>query len=179
MKRVYLFLVLVLLAFSATAAAANSGARHFIVDLEPLNGSGVGGTVHLTLEGGVLTVRLEATGLEANRPHPQHIHGHMKPVTNDNGNATCPTPAADADGDDLVSVGEGLPNYGPVLIPLPTSTTADGNLAYTATFTDLSAIQPANTLQNRAIVLHGMSVNGVYIGSLPVACGQIRPAPNN
>jgi hypothetical protein len=33
-------------------------------------------------------------------------------------------------------------------------------------------------LQNRAIVLHGLTVNGTYMVTLPVACGQIQSASN-
>jgi hypothetical protein len=91
----------------------------------------------------------------------------------------CSTADADTDGNGLVSVVEGLPNYGPVLIPMtPLSTTPGGLLEYTAAFDDLRIIEPVNTLRNRAMVLHGLAANGDYIASLPVACGQTRPAPN-
>lgn len=43
----------------------------------PLNDSGVRGQAVLFLEGNELTVRVIATGLEPNMPHPQHIHGFM------------------------------------------------------------------------------------------------------
>ncbi len=177
-KTTFLF-VFVLLLVMVSSASAHRGVRHFTVDLDPLNNSGVDGTAYLSLDGDSLTVTIHATGLEPNRVHPQHIHGHEKPVTQNNGNATCPTSAADVNGDGLVDVGEGVPNYGPVqLVLAPFSTTPDGTLHYSQTFTDLSGLEPVNTLQTNAIVLHGMSVNGVYSPSLPIACGQINPAPN-
>ena len=69
---------------------------------------------------------------------------------------------------------EGLPNYGPIVLPLTpfNQVDEDGNLEYEAEF----EIDPSESdiLQKRTIVLHGMSVNGQYIPTLPVACGQIE-----
>lgn len=175
-KRTVLFLLLatVLMLFTAVASA-HEGARHFIANLAELNGSGATGTAHITLSDDQLTVRIEAWGLAAGQTHAQHIHGFAEPS-----NRTCPPPGADADGDGLVSVGEGVPFYGGVLRPLtpfPTAA-ADETVTYEMTFSgsDLDALRPLNTLQNRAIVLHGMNVDGTYVPSLPVACGQIWPA---
>ncbi|UCF19644.1 MAG: hypothetical protein JSU87_17295 [Gemmatimonadota bacterium] len=157
----------------------NGAPRPFIVDLQPLNGSGVSGTAHLLLDGGTLTVTIDATGLEADRTHAQHIHGNP-PARGVPSNSTCPPPSADTDGDGLVSVGEGFPYYGPVLRGLTPFTTAPGGVIdFEATYTgaELDNLDPADALQNRTIVLHGKTVDGNYIGSLPVACGQIRPEP--
>lgn len=161
----------------APAFGVNGAPRPFVVDLHELNGSGVSGSASLLLDGGTLTVAIDAMGLEANRPHAQHIHGN--PIhAGVPSNATCPPATADVDGDGLVSVGEGLPYYGPVLVALTPFTTAPGGIIdFEATYTDLSSLEPISTLQNRTIVLHGRTVGGTYIGSLPVACGQIRPAP--
>ena len=177
-KRQLMFFVLIaILALSVTTATFAKAPRHFTVDLQPLNDSGVWGTAHLLLDGDQLTVMIEALGLEADRPHAQHIHGNPDPDDLP-GNSTCPPPSADTSGDDLVSVGEGLPYYGPVLLPLSPFTTAPGGVIdFGATYTDLSNLAPINALQNRSIVIHGKTVNGTYIGSLPVACGQIRPEP--
>lgn len=177
-KRIVILVILALsLTLLTTVVSAHEGARHFTADLVALNGSGVSGTAHLTLEGDELTVAIHATGLEPNPLHPQHIHGFENPS-----NSTCPTTAADADGDGLVQVGEGVPFYGPVLRALTPFNTvsAGGTLDYGQTFSgaDLDGLRPLNTLQNRAIVLHGLTVDGAYVASLPVACGQIRPAPN-
>jgi len=144
--------------------------REFTVQLHSLNGSGVTGKAVLKIKNGnTFKIELEADGLEANMPHAQHIHGLSAPVRI----ATCPDSSADVDADGLVSVGEGLPFYGPIVLPLTPFDLvgSDGELRYEARFTiNPGAVQP---LQKRTIVLHGMMVNGRYIGSLPVACGQV------
>lgn len=151
---------------------ARGGAEKiYHVDLGTLNNSGVSGTATLTLDGTELTVTIHATGLEADSLHLKHIHG----AAEHKGNATCPPPSADGDGDGLVSFAEGLPFYGPVMLDLLPFTTTDGSLDIVQTFAvDAQALGP---LQNRTIVLHGLTVNGVYNLSLPVACGVILPTP--
>ncbi|WP_051286245.1 hypothetical protein [Salinimicrobium terrae] len=159
-------------------------AKEYTVDLDELNNSGVEGTAELSLVRDQLTVKIYATGLEPDMPHPQHIHGFKE----NNKNAKCPTSSADSDGDGFVELGEGLPFYGPVLLPLtPFPTAPDGTIEFTQTYTvdENMFITP---LQNNAIVLHGMTaeltqeVDGEivvvndYIVTLPVACGQIRPS---
>ena len=171
MKKLFLLILVVgLMLGVATTAYAHRGVHHYTARLSTLNNSGVSGWANLTLDGDQLTVSIHATGLEANMPHAQHIHGSM----DNKGNATCPTAAADTNGDGVVDIGEGLPFYGPVLLPLtPFSNTPDGTLNFSQTYTiNVKDLKPRQT---RAIVLHGLTVNGTYIGSLPVACGQIRP----
>lgn len=139
--------------------------------LSPLNNSGVSGMATLMLEGNMLTVTIEASGMTPNEVHPQHIHGFM----DKNKNAKCPPMSADTDGDGLVELTEGAPFYGPVLLsltPFPTAT-AEGTIMYSNTFTVDPEVLP---LQNNAIVLHGMTVEGTYWPTLPVACAQIMPA---
>lgn len=159
--------------------------RTFEAKLEPLNNSGVTGNAVITLDGNKLTVKIQAEGLEANKPHPQHIHGFIE----NNRNSTCPSPAADINNDGLIDLVEGLPSYGPVLLDLyipidefPIAT-SDGRIDFERTF-DLGEIafeeegrvisyKDLKPLQNRAIVLHGMTVDGTYWPVLPVACGMI------
>lgn len=143
--------------------------KEYHATLSMLNNSGVMGTAHVSLMGNMLTVTINATGLEANKVHPQHIHGFME----NNKNSTCPTMSADTNGDGLVDLVEGLPSYGPVLLTLTPTPTADANgeVNYTQTFTIDPSLLP---LQNRAIVLHGLTVNGEYMATLPVACGQLK-----
>ena len=144
--------------------------KTYTADIMALNNSGVMGKATLTLEGDMLTVHIMASGLEANKLHPQHIHGFMEK----NKNAVCPPMSADTNGDNLVDLGEGLPFYGPVLLSLnPFPTAPDGTIDYTMTFPVTAAMLP---LQNNVIVLHGMTVGGEYVATLPVACGSIKPS---
>lgn len=170
------------------AASETSMVKMYTVNFNPLNGSGVSGTAELTLNGNELTVKVNATGLEPNMVHPQHIHGFAE----NKGNSTCPTPAADTNGDGLVDLVEGLPSYGGVLlelyVPIDEFPVADDNgvLTFERTFTlgetefaeEGEVISRSNLtpLQNRTIVLHGSTVDGEYIATLPVACGQIKPS---
>lgn len=173
------------------AASEFAKVKMYTVNFNPLNGSGVSGTAELTLNGDELTVKVNATGLEPNMVHPQHIHG----FADNKRNSTCPTPAADTNGDGLVDLVEGLPSYGGVLlelyVPIDEFPVADANgvLTFERTFTlgetefaeEGEVITRSNLtpLQNRTIVLHGMTVGGEYIATLPVACGQIKPSQGN
>ena len=170
----------------ARGESTKTGAKTYAANLEMLNQSGVSGMAELRLDGNMLTVHIMARGLEPNMLHPQHIHGFMETKAN----AKCPTaedrneipmsPMEAAHPDQLISLQEGADDYGPVQLSLtPFPTAPDGTINYTQTFTvDPKMIGP---LQNRAIVLHGMTVPAqgggtTYLATLPVACGQIRPA---
>ena len=163
-------LSIVLIPSLAIADDDNDGdEKEYSVNMAPLNDSGVYAEIEMKLKGKKLEVEIKASGLEPGKIHPQHIHGHGTPPTN----STCPGPEADVDGDGVVSVGEGLPSYGPIMLPLVPFNLVDeaGNLDYEATFTiNLGDLQP---LHKRTVVMHGMTVNGSYIPSLPIACGEI------
>jgi len=165
------YIFMIFCAVSLPLAAAAGDPNEYMVNLESLNDSGVTGTAWITVtDGKYLTVEIEATGLEPGKPHPQHIHGLNKPPAK---NSTCPTPEADADGDGIVSVGEGLPYYGPIILPLIPFDLVDedGNLSYFGTFTIRpNEFQP---LHKRTVVLHGLTVGDTYVPSTPVACGEI------
>lgn len=163
-------------AISGADNSANQKPQYYTAHLEALNHSGVSGKAMLTLHGHTLTVEIMASGLEPGMLHVQHIHG----FTENNKNAKCPDVNADTDGDGLVTLAEGLPYYGAVLLPLTPFPTAgsDGMVHYTETF-DLSDGNAVSPLQNRAIVLHGLTVQGEYVATLPVACAQIMRANGN
>jgi hypothetical protein len=99
-----------LLAVSGWASATPMPVQHYSADLTALNGSGVSGMAHLTLNpnNNELTVNINAMGLEAGT-HPEHIHGPLtngtKPGDTPPTQATLPTVAAD-DGN------TGQPTYG-------------------------------------------------------------------
>ncbi len=166
----YIF-ILIFLTSIPLMLKAEEKEQEFQVQLRALNGSGVTGTAEIKIKNHkTLKIKLKANGLEANKLHPQHIHG----LSDASRIATCPESSADVDGDGVISVGEGLPFYGPIVLPLnPFDLVGDkGKLRYKASYTiNPASIQP---LQNRTIVLHGMTVNGVYVPSLPIACGQIK-----
>jgi hypothetical protein len=163
-------------------------AKTYRVDFDALNHSGVSGKAMLTLTSTTLTVKINAWGLEANKLHPQHIHGQM----DRNKQSTCPTWSADVNMDGIISLAEGLPAYGDVVLsltPFPTATT-NGEIHFEHSYSlaelasgtgehmvDVNAL--TSHLNKRAIVLHGMTVNGEYIATLPVACGEVRNANVN
>jgi hypothetical protein len=185
----------------------------YVADLRPLNANvqnnldpdaatpyGVAsGKALFQVLNGTLTAIVDATGTEpAEGPapdgiHPQHIHAADR----------CPTAAADVNGDGIVDVIEGLPFYGPILVPLDgdiSNTTSEiptfpfgmgdkGIFHYEAS-TSLSTLEAALNepidLASRHVVIHGVdlatplpesvqSLPGLPAQvTLPIACGEIR-----
>jgi LPXTG-motif cell wall-anchored protein len=169
--------VLVVGAFLGSGVQAQDATAEFSAELQVLNGSGATGTALLSLDGDMLTVTIEATGLSPNVPHAQHIHGEL------GADNSCPPPEADTDGDGFISVAEGAPFYGGILVSLTTSggtdpgsglaldrmpmADASGNLSYTRQFAVSSDI--ASNLSNLVIVQHGIDfdASGTYDGEKP------------
>ncbi|CAN5144881.1 hypothetical protein BH24ACT10_BH24ACT10_09740 [soil metagenome] len=145
--------------------AKSQGAEVHQVRLTELNDSGVTGKAVLVLKDGTLRVKLHARDLVPDMLHPQHIHGLAGST-----NATCPPPSAAGD-DGILTLGDGLPFYGPVLLPLTPFPMADnGKINYHETF---SVDGDLADLSDEAIVVHGGYVDGEYVATLPVACGEI------
>jgi len=148
--------------------ASHNDSEAYRANLRTLNSSDVRGRANMTLEGDQLKVTINARGYEANKLHVQHIHGFANKQ-----NSVCPSPSADINNDGVVDLVEGLPSYGPILLNFEPFPTADskGSVNFQNTYTvNVSDLGP---LENRAIVLHGATVNGNYDPTLPVACGQI------
>lgn len=167
----------------ATSIPCAAVAVPYTAELSPLNDSGVSGTASLTLDNDLLTVSIDASGLEADQIHPQHIHGRF----DDDGNpidSVFPTAADDTDGDGFIEVAEGAASYGPIIIPLtsppggavenfPTAT-PDGTVSFTQTY-DLTSdttfaegfdSEDLLPLDLREIVIHGLTVaDGVGDGT--------------
>lgn len=138
----------------------------------PINGSNSVAFAYFQVDGDVLKATVLAAGVTPNQMHPQHIHG-----LDSGANATCPPSSADTNADGLISIAEGLPFYGPVVLPLDYENgdfpvaSSDGSYIYQRTF-DISDLSISNW-ENLVIVAHGKMVNGSYLATLPVACGEV------
>jgi hypothetical protein len=165
---------------------AFTGADYFyMANIDSLNGSGVSGTavIGLDVDTNTLTVSIQATGLEPNQVHVQHIHGFT-----DGTNATVPTLANDTDGDGFIELAEGLGSYGGILLNLAVDhtngvdgdnghshsggltgfpTAPDGTIQFLESYTLTSTnVLIAGDLTNDHIVIHGLSVTpGIGAGT--------------
>lgn len=163
---------LALAAFAAVPAQAHTTAHS--ERLTELNDSGVTGHVTVLQKHGKVRVNLNAHGLEAGQVHLSHIHGFVGGKE-----SQCPTPDADTDDNGLVSFREGLPFYGPAVITLGMDEIDGQTLTYSRTFTRTNSGDPVGTLgalSDYVVVVHGMSVDGSYNLTLPVACAELDVA---
>lgn len=183
----------------APADRVDSDGDVYVAQLTALNAGvksdqAVTGRATVVVEGGQITVTVEARGLTPSIQHMQHIHGQA-----DGSASSCPTPQRDVNGDGVVDVGEGVPDYGPVIVPLDADLTtsaavgypfadADGRYSYASPSASVAAVTAAAQqlvpvgaldLARRAIVIHGVdpAVSGLDPGlavGLPVACGTLE-----
>jgi len=160
---------------SLSVLAAGSGDSPAVgiyrVTLDELNASGVRGTATLQVRADQLIVTLNAVGHVPERAHAQHIHGFADRAS------ACPTAAQDTNGDGVITIGEGAVVFGPVQVDLrdyPAPANDAGAIHYVRAF-DLADVpfDPAD-LSAKSMVLHGAFLDGVYVGSLPVACGRVE-----
>jgi hypothetical protein len=189
------------------ASAMNSHSAHtgkrYVAHLSPLNAgthhveSGsftiptAGGTAVVTVKGDDVTVTIKVHGVTARTLHPQHIHA----------GTMCPSASDDGNHDGFVDVIEGLPKYGPILVPLDSNlrssapsldfpvADASGRYRYSesASKAHLQAeLKQALKLADRHVVIHGISPTAPLPASvkslpglpawatLPVACGELN-----
>lgn len=181
-----------MLAAAAPALAHDRGFEEVRVEhaLRPVQSPGVNrayGEARIrVLDDGMMRVRVRVEGLTPGSVlHMQHLHGFTDQL-----DMGCPsmraTPNADADGDGLISVAEGAPWYGPVLVHLNSTgpvdvggdyvvADEDGEIDYDRTF----AVTDANRAMARRfqVVVHGIDLNhngklepGMEF-SIPAVCG--------
>lgn len=124
MKNTIRFLAVPTLALGALAMAgapalAHDGEDHsYQSTLGQLNGSSASGTITVDVTGNQAHAVLKVSGLpqtfmNAPYPHVQHIHVGAQ--------GACPAPAADTNGDGVISTTEGAPSYGTIGTTLSTS----------------------------------------------------------
>jgi hypothetical protein len=146
----------------------------YVSDLQPLNGSGVTGSALLMLDEDRLRVLVLAEGEEPNREHAQHIHG-----LGHGDQSTVPPVSADTDHDGVISLLEGFPFYGKVLLALdePFPIASSSGIVFYSHWFDGGSLDPLLVstvlLTKRMIVLQGMTVGEQYDATIPVACGVI------
>jgi CHRD domain len=168
--------MIAILALALPALASAKAGSSFRAQLHELNGSGASGSATVTVSGNTLTIHLVATGLE-NGPHLRHIHGGAATTSGQSAiqSSKCPTPQRDIDADGIISVAEGVPDYGPVIVNIGNFVTTGGTLDETITITPFNgAVLP---LDKRAVVLHGMTGPNGYDASIPIVCGQLHSQP--
>jgi hypothetical protein len=126
MKKTTQFLLVPTLALGAAVALAAPASSAFAATddgsyqatLSAINGSNASGTIMVSVSGDQATVTEKVSGLAesfngAPYPHVQHIHIGAA--------GSCPTTAADTNGDGVISTTEGGPSYGAIGTTLSTS----------------------------------------------------------
>jgi hypothetical protein len=178
----------------AQETATNSKANaKYVARLSALNttvtGRAATGMATFAITGDSLTIVVEASGLPKDIGHWQHLHGFT-----DARQASCPTLAADANGDGIVDLIETEPMAGTTMVPLnddpvamdiPHDTypkaSATGTLHYRKTV-PLSALQVAFgkafdgqklDLDRRVVFVHGIPA----AGKLQASVASLGPIP--
>lgn len=171
----------------ANAQLVRFGTKVYHADLVQLNNSHASGAADVTLSpnGRSINVHITARGLQRGGVHVSHIHGlssNGRPV-----NSTCPTIRQDTDHDGFVELAEGQQTYGPILVDfMNIDPDANGVVDFHKVF-QLDGTSNVLPLDDRHIVVHGMSVGAVGAGTpgevdgtagyktvLPVLCGELQ-----
>ncbi len=198
MRKLYVLLV-VAMALSLSTAALAQGTT-YTADLDPLNSSEASGSAEVMVDGNMVIVTIESSGMSPNLPHAQHIHI--------GGENVCPPMSADDNGNGLISTPEGKPFYGGIEVSLTTEGSvgpesalaverfpvadADGDISYSRTF-QLPEGVTAEDISNGVIVQHGISelfgdagkydgekmseipgANLPFEATVPALCGELQ-----
>lgn len=178
-----------------TAGCATTGASDsavYAAKIQPMNtdvtGEQTTGQVKLVVNDNTLTAHIIVKNAPANIVHWQHFHGFKT-----GGEATCPTSAADANGDGIVDLIETHPTSGKTMVPFiknPASmniahgtypkASAQGNYHYQETI-QLDKLERVFhkkfnsdlSLGSRVIFIHGVPADS----NLPSSVASLGPIP--
>ena len=197
-----LFAPLLAATLAGTCAAAgaalaadlgNDSQAVYVAHLHPMNSVVTGlqttGEVRFSVVGDKLTISVTAHGLPPNIVHWQHFHGFA-----DNRAATCPSAAADANGDGIIDLIEAASTAGMTMVPFTDDpitldvahgtypkASAAGTYTYrqivsltglTAAFAKAFNGQTLD-LDRRVILIHGV----IPTSKLPKSAASLRPIP--
>jgi hypothetical protein len=156
------------LALAGSPAGAADGAS-YQANLQAANGSSAMGSVTISVTGNQATVTENVSGLAATfngqpYPHSQHIHI--------GGTGKCATPAADANGDGVVSSTEGTPIVGKIGTTLSTS----GDTSAAAAMNLSAAPAGASYTYRRTFTLNPETAASLRSGTAVVEVHGLDPA---
>lgn len=165
----------------------------YVAHLHPMNSKVTGfqttGEAKFSIAGDELTVSVTAHGLPPNIVHWQHFHGFA-----DNRAATCPTSAADVNGDGIIDLIETEPASGTTMVPFTDDpvamdvahgtypkASAAGTYTYrqTVSLKGLTAAfakafnDQALDLDRRVVFIHGV----IPTRKLPASVASLGPIP--
>ncbi|UQX86933.1 hypothetical protein M6D93_11515 [Jatrophihabitans telluris] len=156
-------------ALTMPGMASAAGSSSYQAQLNALNHSTGSGNVMISLNGSQATITEHFTGLAATfggkpYPHVQHIHIGAK--------GTCPTTAADANNDGVISTTEGGASYGAIGTTLSTS----GDTSPAAGTTLTVAPSGASYDYSRTITLDSKTLASLNAGTAVVVVHGLDPA---
>jgi hypothetical protein len=103
-------------ALAGAAPEADSQSTAYVAKLDPLNTKVTGlettGEAKFSLSGDALVIAIKVEKLQPDIMHLQHFHGFK-----DNRGASCPTEAADKNGDGIIDLIETEPTSGTTMVP--------------------------------------------------------------
>ncbi|HEY2044808.1 MAG TPA: hypothetical protein VGH11_19185 [Jatrophihabitans sp.] len=156
-------------ALAMPGIASAAGSTSYQAQLNALNHSSGSGSVMVQLNGSQATITEHFSGLAATfggkpYPHVQHIHIGAQ--------GTCPTTAADANKDGVISTTEGAAAYGAIGTTLSTS----GDTSPAAGTTLTVAPSGASTDYSRTITLDSKTLASLTAGTAVVVVHGLDPA---
>jgi hypothetical protein len=165
--------LLALPALVPTAAFADAaGSTTYSAQLTPVplnNQNSASGSLTLTLDGSTATIHEQVSGLAATFmnapfPHVQHIHGGAM--------GTCPTAAADTNGDGVLSTTEGMSSYGMI----QTTLSVTGDTSPAAGVDTKIAPSGSSFTYDRTITLDAATLASLHKGIAVIVVHGLDPA---